>query len=226
MKTPIFNDIITDGNTERITADVKHTPLVPESTANADVAAAAPDNLADLPPQFAAELEKQQAAEATAQAEAMQAEAAAQMQLYQQQEVAQQQAQMVQPVLDYEEQADLLVTLSDSVQQLAFSKAAERRYFTADERKIIREIKRKQRSNESITEEEKQLYEDWKKYLEFKDLLPYDNKEYEMLRKPLARVLEQQQANLDPKTALLLAALMVAAPRFASMVALKSDLNR
>lgn len=226
MKTPIFNDIITDTNTEQLTEAVRHTPLVPEV---AEASQASASNLADLPPQFAAAMKEQQAQEAIEQAQTAQSEAEAmQMQLYEQQAaMAQpQQPERVQPVLDYEEQADLLVTLSDSVQQLAFSKMAEKRYFTADERKAVREIKRKMRANEVLTDDEKHLYEEWKMYLEFKDLLPYEEKEAEMLRKPLAKVLEMQQANLDPKTALLLAAAMVAAPRIASMVALKSDLNR
>lgn len=227
MKTPIFNDIIRDGNSAQLTEGVRHTPLVSEAPQAAETTAV---DTADLPPQFAAAIKEQQAQEAIEQAQTAQSEAEAmQMQLYEQQQaVAMQppQPEPVQPVLDYEEQAELLVTLSDSVQQLAFSKVAEKRYFTADERKMVREIKNKQRKKEPLTDEEKQLYDDWTVYLQFKDLLPYEEKEAEMLRKPLAKVLEQQQSNLDPKTALLLAALMVAAPRVASMAALKSDLNR
>ena len=227
MKTPIFNDIIRDGNSAQLTEGVRHTPLVSEAPQAAGTDAV---DTADLPPQFAAAIKEQQAQEAIEQAQTAQSEAEAmQMQLYEQQQAAAMQPpqpEPVQPVLDYEEQAELLVTLSDSVQQLAFSKVAEKRYFTADERKTVREIKNKQRKKEPLTDEEKQLYDDWTVYLQFKDLLPYEEKEAEMLRKPLAKVLEQQQSNLDPKTALLLAALMVAAPRVASMAALKSDLNR
>lgn len=211
MTTPIFNDIIKDDNIAKVTEDVAYTPPVAESTT-----ASAEPPVADLPPQFAAEVAKEEAEKARAEAEA---------QMLQMQQ-AQQAPVVEKPVLDYEEQADLLVALSDSAQQLGFSKWAEKSYFTNEERQRIKEIKRKQRKKEPLTEEEVQLYDNWKLYLEFKDLLPYDNKETEMLRKPLAKVLEQMQSNFDPKTALLLAAVMVAAPRFTMMFGLKSDLNK
>lgn len=223
MNTPIFNDIIRDGNSAQLTEGVRHTPLVSEVGGASEGAAV---DTADLPPQFAAAMKEAEAQEAIEQAQMAQQEAEAMQLQLSEQQAAMVQPEHVQPVLDYEEQADLLVTLSDSVQQLAFSKVAEKRFFTPDERKAIRDIKRKQRQKEALTPDEQKLYDDWKMYLEYKELLPYEEKEAEMLRKPLAKLLEQQQSNLDPKTALLLAALMIAAPRFASMKALQDDLNR
>ena len=212
MKTPIFTDVIIDSNSAQLTEAVR-TPLVPEEP----VAATAAVDTAELPPQFAAAIREQEAQEAIDAAQQAQQEAIEQAQ----------QAQIVKPVLDYEEQAELLVTLSDSMQQLAFAKVAEKRFFSNEERKAIRDIKRRKRNNEGgITAEEERLYADWIKYIEYRELLPYEDKEAEMLRKPLAKLLEQQQSNLDPKTALLLAALMVAAPRFAAMKALQDDLSR
>lgn len=214
MITPIFNDVIVDDNITKVTEEVAYTPLVPESAP----AQSAP--MGDLPPQFAAEVAREEA-------EAAKAEAEAQMAMAQAQAQAQAQpAPIEKPVLDYDEQADLLVALSDSAQQLAFSKYAEKAYFSSEERTRIKEIKRKQRKKEELTDEEKELYDNWKLYLEFKDLLPYEDKETEMLRKPLAKVLEQMQSNFDPKTALLLAAAMVAAPRFTMLFGLRSDLNK
>ena len=211
MKTPIFTDVIIDSNSAQLTEAVR-TPLVPEEP----VAATAAVDTAELPPQFAAAIREQEAQEAIDAAQQAQQEAIEQAQ----------QAQIVKPVLDYEEQAELLVTLSDSMQQLAFAKVAEKRFFSNEERKAIRDIKRRKRNNEGgITAEEERLYADWIKYIEYRELLPYEDKEAEMLRKPLAKLLEQQQSNLDPKTALLLAALMVAAPRFAAMKALQDDLT-
>lgn len=212
MKTPIFTDVIIDSNSAQLTEAVR-TPLVPEEP----VTATAGVDTAELPPQFAAAIREQEAQEAIDAAQQAQQEAIEQAQ----------QAQIVKPVLDYEEQAELLVTLSDSMQQLAFAKVAEKRFFSNEERKAIRDIKRRKRNNEGgITAEEERLYADWIKYIEYRELLPYEDKEAEMLRKPLAKLLEQQQSNLDPKTALLLAALMVAAPRFAAMKALQDDLSR
>lgn len=212
MNTPIFTDVIIDSNSAQLTEAVR-TPLVPEEP----VTATAPVDTAELPPQFAAAIREQEAQEAIEAAQQAQQEAIEQSQ----------QAQIVKPVLDYEEQAELLVTLSDSMQQLAFAKVAEKRFFSNEERKAIRDIKRRKRNNEGgITAEEERLYADWIKYIEYRELLPYEDKEAEMLRKPLAKLLEQHQSNLDPKTALLLAALMVAAPRFAAMKALQDDLNR
>lgn len=214
MKTPIFTDVIIDSNSAQLTEAVR-TPLVPEEP----VTATAGVDTAELPPQFAAAIREQEAQEAIEAAQQAQQEAIEQAQQAQQ-------AQIVKPVLDYEEQAELLVTLSDSMQQLAFAKVAEKRFFSNEERKAIRDIKRRKRNNEGgITAEEERLYADWIKYIEYRELLPYEDKEAEMLRKPLAKLLEQQQSNLDPKTALLLAALMVAAPRFAAMKALQDDLS-
>lgn len=211
MKTPIFTDVIIDSNSAQLTEAVR-TPLVPEEPVTATNAV----DTAELPPQFAAAIREQEAQEAIEQAQQAQQEAIEQAQ----------QAQIVKPVLDYEEQAELLVTLSDSMQQLAFAKVAEKRFFSNEERKAIRDIKRRKRNNEGgITAEEERLYADWIKYIEYRELLPYEDKEAEMLRKPLAKLLEQHQSNLDPKTALLLAALMVAAPRFAAMKALQDDLT-
>lgn len=212
MKTPIFTDVIIDSNSAQLTEAVR-TPLVPEESVTATAAV----DTAELPPQFAAAIREQEAQEAIDAAQQAQQEVIEQAQ----------QAQIVKPVLDYEEQAELLVTLSDSMQQLAFAKVAEKRFFSSEERKAIRDIKRRKRNNEGgITAEEERLYADWIKYIEYRELLPYEDKEAEMLRKPLAKLLEQQQSNLDPKTALLLAALMVAAPRFAAMKALQDDLSR
>ena len=211
MKTPIFTDVIIDSNSAQLTEAVR-TPLVPEEPVTATNAV----DTAELPAQFAAAIREQEAQEAIEQAQQAQQEAIEQAQ----------QAQIVKPVLDYEEQAELLVTLSDSMQQLAFAKVAEKRFFSNEERKAIRDIKRRKRNNEGgITAEEERLYADWIKYIEYRELLPYEDKEAEMLRKPLAKLLEQHQSNLDPKTALLLAALMVAAPRFAAMKALQDDLT-
>ena len=215
MKTPIFTDVIIDSNSAQLT-EAARTPLVPEEPVTATAAV----DTAELPPQFAAAIREQEAQQAIEEAQQAQQEAIEQAQQAQQ-------AQIVKPVLDYEEQAELLVTLSDSMQQLAFAKVAEKRFFSNEERKAIRDIKRRKRNNEGgITAEEERLYADWIKYIEYRELLPYEDKEAEMLRKPLAKLLEQHQSNLDPKTALLLAALMVAAPRFAAMKALQDDLSR
>lgn len=187
MIEPLFNDIIVDDNTKQFIDGIQTKPRV-------DTAQPMPAD--DIPPEFQEAVHQEQAAAI----EQMPAGAPEPM-------------PVEKPVLDYDEQADLLVGVVDSVQQIAFSAIGKRKMFTAEERVKIKEVRKKKRKKQELTEDEQELLEAWHDFRDFEEDLPFEEKEAEMIRKPLAKVLEMQAANFDPRTALLLAVAMVTAPR-------------
>lgn len=188
MIEPLFNDIIVDDNTKQFIDGIQTKPRVDTTQ---------PMPADDIPPEFQETVRQEEAAAAIEQMPA----------------AAPESMPVEKPVLDYDEQADLLVGVVDSVQQIAFSAIGKRKMFTAEERVKIKEVRKKKRKKQELTEDERELLKAWHDFRDFEEDLPFEDKEAEMIRKPLAKVLEMQSANFDPRTALLLAVAMVTAPR-------------
>lgn len=205
MIEPLFNDIIVDDNTKQFIDGIQNKPRVESFGVQSPVD--------DVPPEFQEAIRQDEAAEAMAQAVAGVPEG-----------ISGEPAPAIEkPVLDYDEQADLLVGVADSVQQIAFSAIGKRKMFSAEERTKIKEILKKKRKKQELTEEEQELLEAWHEFKDFEETLPFEDKEAEMIRKPLAKVLEMQAANFDPRTALLLAVGMVTAPRVLALKELERE---
>ncbi|MDD4699207.1 MAG: hypothetical protein PHV07_02980 [Oscillospiraceae bacterium] len=130
------------------------------------------------------------------------------------------------PFMPYNEQAEMLVTALDSVQQLSLPALAKKMSFTTEEKRELKRIRRKRKIDKNdLTGEEKLLFEKWVMIKDFEEELPFTQKEIKFLSDPLARMLEQSQAEMKPGMALMVAAATVSLPRVAMLFALKSDLS-
>lgn len=130
------------------------------------------------------------------------------------------------PFMPYDEQAEMLVTAFDSIQQLSLPALAKKINFTPEEKKDLKSIKRKRQiDKQSLTDEEKLLFEKWVMLKDFEDELPFTDKEIKFLVNPLAKLLEQQQAEMKPGQALMVAAATISLPRVAMFMALKYDIS-
>jgi hypothetical protein len=129
------------------------------------------------------------------------------------------------PFMPYDEQAEMLVTAFDSIQQISLPYLAKKQNFTAEERKKVKIVIKKRRSGTALEPEEKLLFEKWIMIKDFEDELPFSEKETKFLINPLAKILEHSHSKLSPGYALIAAAATVTLPRVAMMISLKSDLS-
>ncbi len=103
---------------------------------------------------------------------------------------------------------------------------AKKTTFTVDEKKALKSVRRKWKFDKnSLSPDEKLLFEKWVLLKEFEDELPFSDKEIKFLVNPLAKLLEQQQAEMKPGQALIVAAATVTLPRVAAFIALRSDMS-
>jgi hypothetical protein len=130
------------------------------------------------------------------------------------------------PFMPYDEQAEMLVVAFDSIQQLSLPALAKKVNLSSEEKTAIKKVLRKRKFDKhSLSKEENLLFDKWAMIKEFEDELPFSEKEIKFLVNPLAKLLEQQQAEMKPGMALMVAAATVTLPRVAMFIALKSDMS-
>lgn len=128
------------------------------------------------------------------------------------------------PWMPYKEQAEMFVDALDGFQQLSLNFVAKRSILSKSDLAELRKIRRKRKQDKnSLTVEERELFETWILYKEFEEDIPFTEIEQKYLSKPMARIIEYSEKKMNPWTALMMAAFITMMPRVGALFALKSD---
>lgn len=123
-----------------------------------------------------------------------------------------------QPVINYRDQAKLLIAFVDGFQTLALPVAYQKTYFTAEELETLKEIKKIRQAGTPENEEHAELLTRYEDCQDLIDDLPFTDKEVHMLSGPLAAVMEKYKFTPGPETLLMGAVFTVMAPRMAPLL--------
>lgn len=130
------------------------------------------------------------------------------------------------PFMAYDEQAEMFVESFDGLQSIGLSALAKKITFTSDEKKMLKDVKKKRVVNKkSLTEAENLLFEKWIMYKDLEENLELDDKQRKFLTKPLAKLLEKSQTEMKPEHALMIAGFTIAASKVSMLIAYKSDVS-
>lgn len=126
--------------------------------------------------------------------------------------------------LSYEEQAKIVIGTLDAVGTLALPPAYKKKIFSKEELKKFTECNAFHILKESgstagkeIPEDLKEIYPKFKKYLKLAENVEFSPDESKSLIVPLAGVFEKYQIKAGPEISLIMAALMVMAPRLSPL---------
>ncbi|MCX6265861.1 MAG: hypothetical protein NTW16_00685 [Bacteroidetes bacterium] len=124
------------------------------------------------------------------------------------------------PIINYKEQARLLIAFVDGFQTLALPVAYQKSYFTDQETEALKNLKKlTEAPGETVlSESDQELYEKYNDCQDLIDKLPFTDREVKMLENPMAAVMEKYKFTPGPETLLMGALFTVMAPRLAPLL--------
>ena len=124
------------------------------------------------------------------------------------------------PVIDYKEQARLLIAFVDGFQSLALPIAYQKSYFNEQETEQLKELKKRMElpGETVLTEQDQDLYSKYNDCQELIKDLPFTDREIKMLENPMSAVMEKYNFTPGPESLLIGAVFTVMAPRLAPLL--------
>jgi hypothetical protein len=117
---------------------------------------------------------------------------------------------------EYRMSAEMTVALFDGLQSLTLPMLYQARIYTEDEKKLLKIVKEKnsQSSGEvEYTEDEQKLLAKYMQVEELKNMVPFEEKERELLINPLAQIYSKYNVQIGPEFLLLTALFTISLPR-------------
>lgn len=127
------------------------------------------------------------------------------------------------PVINFREQAKLLIAFVDGFQVLSLPVAYQRSFFTKAELEDLKDLKRRleeqrDKSETVLTVGDQELLSRYHDCQELIEKLPFTDKEVNMLTGPMAAVMEKYNFTPGPETLLMGALFTVMGPRLAPLL--------
>lgn len=121
--------------------------------------------------------------------------------------------------------AEIFIGAIDTTQMLVFGALNKRKIrsrFTGEEiakaEKILQQIKDKDINKKELSDADYDLQYEYKRLKEIQDDIPFTDEEYEILKKPLAKLIEINGYDIPPGLAMTMAAAQVFAPRLVDAI--------